>query len=86
MATAAVPDAPDLTAIAAMVQQLLQRSSYAETDVLTLEEFCRAVKIGRTKLFEVLPKLPVSYALGRQSPRIVWGRFLEYLRETEIDK
>lgn len=85
MATSIDMDEPTLQEVAAMLQQLLRRTSYAETDVLTLEEFAAAVKIGKTKLFEVLPKLPVSYALGSQSPRIIWGDFLEYLRRTRLD-
>ena len=71
--------------LAQLLQQLVNRRSYAETDVLTLDELCAAAKIGRTKLFEILPKLPVSYGLGDKSPRVIWGDFLEYLRQTRLD-
>lgn len=84
-AAAVMAETQDLQRVSELLEQLLRRRAYATTDVLTLEEFCAAVKIGRTKLFKVLPKLPVSYALGSQSPRIIWGDFLDYLRETRID-
>lgn len=72
---------PNLTELAQLLRQLLDRTSYSETDVLTLDEFCAAVKIGKTKLFEILPGLPVSYALGKASPRIIWGDALKHIRD-----
>lgn len=57
-------------------------ASHSETDVLTLEELRAALKISRSQLYKVLPRLKVSYALGEKSPRVVWGDVLAYLRET----
>lgn len=89
MATAAaaelMKDAPTLEEIAALLQALVNRKSYAETDVLTVEELAAAAKVSRTTIFKVLPKLPVSYGLGDHVPRVIYGDFLAYLRETRID-
>lgn len=56
--------------------------SYAETDVLTMDELCVALKISKSQLYKVVRKLKVSYALGPQCPRVVWGDVLEYIRTT----
>lgn len=78
-------DEPSLQEMAAMLRQLLQRASYAETDVLTIEELAAAAKVSRSTIFKVLPKLPVSYALGDKTPRVIFGDFLAYLRATRLD-
>lgn len=78
-----------LEQVAEQLQQLLeraQRATYSETDVLTPEELATALKIGKTKVFQVMPKLPVSYALGDHLPRFIWGDVLQYLRDTNINK
>ena len=88
MATAAAEvsrDVLSLEELTELLQQLVNRRSYAETDVLTIDELAIAAKVSRTKLFELLPKLPVSYGLGDRLPRIIWGDFLEYLRQTRLD-
>lgn len=68
-----------------LLQQLAERRVYAETDILTLDELADAAKVGRTTIFKVLPKLPVSYGLGDKIPRVIYGDFLKYLRDTAID-
>lgn len=78
-------DAPTVEELAALLQQLVNRASYAETDVLTIGELARAAKVSRTTIFKVLPKLPVSYGLGDGLPRVIWGDFLAYLRQTRQD-
>lgn len=87
MATAArvMDDTPTIEQLAALLQQLVDRKSYAVTDVLTIDELAAAAKVSRTTIFKVLPKLPVSYGLSDSLPRVIWGDFLEYLRETRID-
>lgn len=55
---------------------------YAETDALTAAE-CRAgLSLSESHWYRVAPSLPVSYALGKQSPRYVWGEVLNFLRRT----
>lgn len=55
---------------------------FAETDVLEPEECRRALRMGVRQWFNVAPSLPVSYALGRQSPRYIWGEVLKFLAMT----
>lgn len=55
---------------------------HAETDVLTPDECRRALKIGASQWYVVAPSLPVSYALGKKSPRYVWGEVLKFLKRT----
>jgi hypothetical protein len=55
---------------------------HQETDVLTPAECMRALKIGASQWYVVAPSLPVSYALGKKSPRYVWGEVLKYLKRT----
>lgn len=68
-----------------LLQQLAARRVYAETDILTIDELADAAKVGRTTIFKVLPKLPVSYGLGGKTPRVIYGDFLRYLRDTTTD-
>lgn len=78
-------ESPSIEELAQMLQQLVDRKSYALTDILTVDELAAAAKVSRTTIFKVLPKLPVSYGLGDSLPRVIWGDFLEYLRQTRID-
>lgn len=78
-------DQPTIEELAELLQQLVNRRSYAETDVLTIDELAAAAKVSRATIFRVLPKLPVSYGLGDKIPRVIYGDFLKYLRETVID-
>lgn len=75
--------APTIAALHARIDEILDRVkkvSHAETDVLTIKELAIAAKVSESKLFELLPKLPVSYSLGDRMPRVIWGDFLDYLR------
>jgi hypothetical protein len=53
-----------------------------ETDVLTSAECRRALKVSETHWYEIAPSLPVSYALGKKSPRYIWGQILKFLERT----
>lgn len=55
---------------------------HAETDVLTADECRKALKVSRSHWYTIAPSLPVSYALGTQSPRYIWGQILKYLERT----
>lgn len=87
MATAAriVDEQPTIEQLAALLQELVDRKSYAETDVLTIDELAVAAKCSRTTIFKLLAKLPVSYGLGDRMPRVIFGDFLQYLRDTRAD-
>lgn len=85
---AAVADARDVRTVqelAELLQQLVNRRSYAETDILTVDELAAAAKVDRATLYRVFPKLPVSYGLGDRTPRVIYGDFLKYLRDTRVD-
>jgi hypothetical protein len=58
------------------------RVHYTETDVLTADEMCVALRISKRQWSRVAPTLPVSYALGKQSPRYIYGEVLNFLRKT----
>jgi hypothetical protein len=55
---------------------------YADTAVLTPAECRAALKVSETHWYEIAPSLPVSYALGKKSPRYIWGQILKYLERT----
>lgn len=84
-AAAEMVDVPTIEEIHTLLQQLAGRRVYAETDVLTVDELAAAAKVSRRQIFNVLPKLPVSYGLGDKTPRVIYADFLEYLRKTRID-
>lgn len=54
---------------------------HVETDVLTASECRTALKLSWSHWYVVSPSLPVSYALGKKSPRYIWGEVLKYLRQ-----
>ena len=58
------------------------RVHFADNDVLTAEELRGALRLSLRQWSRVAPTLPVSYALGRQSPRFIYGEVLAYLRKT----
>ena len=41
-----------------------------------------ALHLSERQWSRVAPTLPVSYALGKQSPRYIYGEVLNYLRKT----
>jgi hypothetical protein len=44
---------------------------------------CRAaLKLSWSHWYVVAPSLPVSYALGKKSPRYIWGQILKFLERT----
>lgn len=55
---------------------------YADNDVLTAEEMRPALRLSWRQWYRVAPSLPVSYALGKKSPRYIYGEVLTYLRRT----
>lgn len=55
---------------------------HAETDVLTATECRLALKVSWSHWYTIAPSLPVSYALGKKSPRYIWGQILKYLERT----
>jgi hypothetical protein len=55
---------------------------YHETDVLTSAECRAALKVSETHWYTIAPSLPVSYALGKKSPRYIWGQILKFLERT----
>jgi hypothetical protein len=57
---------------------------FVDTDVLTAEECRRGLQLSPAQWYRVAPSLPVSYALGAQSPRYIWGEVLAYLRRTQV--
>jgi hypothetical protein len=58
------------------------RLHHADNDVLTAEEMRAALKLSERQWSRVAPTLPVSYALGRQTPRYVYGEVVNFLRKT----
>ena len=58
------------------------QTHHADNDVLTAEELRAALKLSGRQFSRVSSKLPVSYALGRQSPRYIYGEVLRFLRRT----
>jgi hypothetical protein len=55
---------------------------FIETDVLQFEECRRGLGMSPRAFSRVAPSLPVSYALGLQSPRLVWGEVVKLLKRT----
>jgi hypothetical protein len=53
-----------------------------ETDVLLAAEVRAGLGVSKSHWYRVAPSLPVSYALGKQSPRYVWGEVLKFLKRT----
>lgn len=58
------------------------RRQFFDNDVLTADETRVALHLSERQWSRVAPLLPVSYALGRQSPRYIYGEVLNYLRKT----
>lgn len=58
------------------------RIHYADNDVLTAEQVRVALTLSDSHWYRVAPSLPVSYALGKQSPRYVYGEVVKYLLRT----
>ena len=53
-----------------------------EPEVLTAKQVRDRLHISRAQWYRVAPSLPVTYALGKQSPRYVWRKVVEYLERT----
>lgn len=51
-------------------------------DVLTPAEVRARLGISRRQWYRVAPSLPVSYALGNQTPRYVWRHIVAFLERT----
>lgn len=60
----------------------LRQPPYAETDALVAAEVRLGLSVSWSHWYRVAPSLPVSYALGKQSPRYIWGEVLKFLRRT----
>jgi hypothetical protein len=58
------------------------RIHHADNDVLTAEEMRAALRCSERQWSRIAPKLPVSYLLGPQSPRYIYGEVLTALRKT----
>ena len=58
------------------------RPHFADNDVLTAEQMREALQVSERQWSRVAPMLPVSYALGKQSPRYIYGEVLAVLRRT----
>ena len=58
------------------------RRHYADNDVLRADEMRDALQLSDRQWSRVAPTLPVSYALGKQTPRYVYGEVVNYLRKT----
>lgn len=58
------------------------REWYPDNAVLTADEMQSALRVSRSKWYDIAPSLPVSYALGRQSPRYVYGEVVKFLLRT----
>ena len=55
---------------------------YLPDDVLTIEELRDALRLSERQWSRVAPLLPISYLLGKQSPRVIYGEVLTVLRRT----
>ena len=53
-----------------------------EPEVLRAKQVRDRLHISRSQWYRVAPSLPVTYALGKQSPRYVWRKVVEYLERT----
>lgn len=58
------------------------RIHYADNDVLTAEQMRAALQLSLRQWERYAAMLPVSYALGKQTPRYVYGEVINYLRKT----
>lgn len=58
------------------------RIHHADNDVLTASELREALRLSERQWDRVAPHLPVSYILGKKSPRYIYGEVLNYLRRT----
>ncbi len=58
------------------------RAHYADNDVLTWQQMRVALQLSARQWSRVAATLPVSYALGKQSPRYIYGEVLAVLRRT----
>jgi hypothetical protein len=58
------------------------RIHYDVNDVLTAEQVRVALQISPRQFTRIAPQLPVSYALGNQTPRYIYGEVLAYLKRT----
>lgn len=63
-------------------QGAVTRIHHQDNDVLTAEEMRSALQISERQWSRVAPTLPVSYALGKQTPRYVYGEVVNHLRKT----
>lgn len=53
-----------------------------DDEVLTAAEVRERLHISKRQWYRVAPTLPVSYALGKQSPRYIWKHVVKYLERT----
>lgn len=51
-------------------------------DVLTATEVRERLHLSERQWYRVAPSLPVSYALGKQSPRYIWRHIVAFLERT----
>jgi hypothetical protein len=58
------------------------RVHYQDHDVLTPEEMRDALRLSQRQWERYAPTLPVTYALGRQTPRYVYGEVIKHLLTT----
>lgn len=80
------PPPPTVQDLVAKVEELLRRGAYTESSVLAPPDIQIVMKCSMAQVMRLLPKLPVSYALGTKSPRVILGDLLQYLRDTNINK
>jgi hypothetical protein len=65
-----------------MPETSIQPIHHADNDVLTAEEMRVALKLSERQFSRISATLPVSYALGKQTPRYVYGEVVNFLRRT----
>lgn len=51
-------------------------------EVLTPAEVRARLRISKRQWYRVAPSLPVSYALGKKSPRYVWRHVVAFIERT----
>ncbi|MGN6206018.1 hypothetical protein [Humibacter sp.] len=58
------------------------RPHWFDNDVLTADEMREALRLSERQWSRVAPTLPVSYHLGKQTPRYVYGEVVAVLKRT----